>query len=630
MPKANPLIGYAFLKTIFDEEKRNALDLCLPLLRRALHGWNRPQVLPSELQDRVEKVWGITIPQHVVEYLLPRLQALGCLSWDAQKDLYRPIKQVIDALPIDEKESAAREVYQRVIASINHELIASGYSGRITAKEVLERFLDTGTLAFLSKSSYVSHTPDSLDAIAIYLVGRLLTSIDTQYSNKLAEDIATLVMGEVLYQAITFASESESFDIVGGRMDGVAVYLDTQLVLAAAGMVTNKEARATNELIQLCRSTGCRVRAFNHTLNEAVTGARAVAAKIAHGEEGYGPVYERFFEEGLSLSDMLEDIGEIQSGLAEQGIDIDDDEGQAHGGIQDLDLKYLSELIEQHVQHKNPAAKAIDVRSLQKVFKLRNELPASRLEKCRAVLITSNKGVVRAADIFFRYWFKNHQQNNYVQLCMTDAVFATRIWLKSPTEFRDVPKNQVIAHALGSLVPREEVWARFQKFLMRLVETHGLQEHDILYIRASRLTQEALVLETMNEPASVNEKVGESVVGRVLAERSGEIEERKRLEEKIREQDNIIKAGRDEREHMDNEIAQRDKTIKHYEEELARLSKVPAVHNFIVQQNREQPIEKTNSKAWYERPAGIVGLRMIAGIIGGLVLAALGWYLGIK
>jgi hypothetical protein len=320
MPQTIPLIGYAFLKVNFDNNLSNVLDLTLPLARRALQDWPERTVETDLLQRRIADTWGMQIPQNVLRFLLGRLRTQKFVTFDSYAKVYRPAiipSQVADEITKREREATA--IYNRVQRAVTTELMREEVK-HLSARDVIERFLDSGGLSFIGGTSIVTYD-DKDDEIANRVIAKLINVMNPTLTNAIVEDLTALVIGDLLYKAISSISESLAFNDIQRRMDGVDVFLDTGVMFRALGYFGRTRERAALELVDICKATGARLKAFDHNVNEVIDGLLAVAGRL-YSPTAYGPIVGYAIEEGLTASDLIEASQRIPDDLGRLGVTI--------------------------------------------------------------------------------------------------------------------------------------------------------------------------------------------------------------------------------------------------------------------------------------------------------------------
>ena len=476
--KQNPIAAYALLKAAFELNVRNAVELTLPLARRALINWKSSHIELQELQQRVEEIWGLQIPQTVLRYLLPKLARQNLVEYDANKKLYMPRSGAKFDPDLKAREEAARQLYrdvtQRISAALQRESDLN-----MTAGELLETWLDTSAIAFLGgTNSAIFVSKQEREINRIIALSLELDAMDGP-NQEFAEGLTKIALGDALYRAIKEISEfdhispnsaedgSEELDI-GRPMDSVSVYLDTGILFRALGHFGPLFEDSAREFLGLCKGAGCRLMAFRHNVEEVQEGLQAIAGRLYAGSGAFGPVVRNSSEMGYSAGDLLEAAANVEEQLDDLDIEVGETpEHEIELTIDELALEYR---IETDVKQDNPIARRRDVNSLTSIFRLRDGKSSSFLEKSEAILVTHNKSLADAATKYFNKYFNEQGKKNIVQICMTDVVFATRMWAKLPTVTKVLPKQQIIAHAISNLYASPELEQSCRGHLENLVE----------------------------------------------------------------------------------------------------------------------------------------------------------------
>ena len=348
------------------------------------------------------------------------------------------------------------------------------------------------------------------------------------------EDILSLVVGDVLYKTIATLSESDAETLGGGRMQAVQVYLDTPVVMRLLRYEEDDLRRPIKEMVSLATATGCKLQVFTHTLVEVQNILRG-SADTAYSTRQKSPLDERIIAKGISRSDLIEDAQFLPDILHEMDIEVCDPPALT----KDLSIseRQLDTLLQSRIGYKNPDAKLRDIASLAAIYRLRSGSVRRRIEECEAIFITTNINLAAAATEFFASTFKADGETNVMQHCMTDVIFTMRMWLKVPTKFVDVPRNQLIAHSLSTLRPHDALYEAFLKQLEQLVSSGAISEDARIKARLAALVTPTLMLETKGKVDALNQGSAARIVSDVLAREQAaraQAAENARREERLR------------------------------------------------------------------------------------------------
>jgi hypothetical protein len=190
---------------------------------------------------------------------------------------------------------------------------------------------------------------------------------------------------------------------VNQRFEQVTVYFDTPFLLDALGYAGKEIAQPALELLGLVRDLGARLACFGH----AVTELQEVLGGIANGLRNprrraaltLSRVEEHFVREGLGASDIEVFLNTVERDLRTLGINVCPiPRYEEHLGV---DEPALEDLLQAEVGYQNQYARRHDLDALTAIWRLRHGQTQRRLQTCRAIFVTTNAPLVRAARRFF-------------------------------------------------------------------------------------------------------------------------------------------------------------------------------------------------------------------------------------
>jgi hypothetical protein len=359
--------------------------------------------------------------------------------------------------------------------------------------------------------------------------------------------------GDSLYRAVRSLSEYDADELTSTdlrqKMNQMEVYFDTPFLIRVLGFSRLELNYAAAELLEMCKVTGCNFRIFEHTLEELRGIIRRAAGTISDGWRFDtanfvgGDFIAHALEHGLQAADLIELAAGVQDDLTQRGIEITP--APRIGDNLSLDEKRLDISLRVGLRNQTDLARAVDVNSLAAIYRLRGGQPMRHLENSLAIFVTTNKRLSDTTTSFFQKHFQDEGHRNVVPLCMTDVVFATRLWPKLPTPSQLLPTSQIIAHSLSSLIPSPQAVSSFLKHVRKLVSGGKLTERSAAILQVSRFLDESLCLELESSKMELTEDVR---VGRRV----------------VREQDNVMEAL------VEKRVAG---VVQKYEDEVALLRK---------------------------------------------------------
>ena len=117
----------------------------------------------------------------------------------------------------------------------------------------------------------------------------------------------------------------------------------------------------------------------------------------------------------------------------------------------------LKEHLSKKVFYKNDMAISNDVESISAIHILRQGKTFKKIEKCKALFVTTNHFLVDVVQRFL------NDTSDSVPLLISDLELTSLLWLKNPKRFSDFPTLKLIESARISLEPTEQIHTEFIK-----------------------------------------------------------------------------------------------------------------------------------------------------------------------
>ena len=127
-PRINPIYGYIFLKVHYDANRStNPLHLLLPILRHGIKRLQTGELSTHSLQEQITETWGVKIPQHVLRFLLPRIDDKKTIQFDEAEKKWIVKNDSLLVEDLKKQEKIARETYERVISRVRIEALRARF-----------------------------------------------------------------------------------------------------------------------------------------------------------------------------------------------------------------------------------------------------------------------------------------------------------------------------------------------------------------------------------------------------------------------------------------------------------------------------------------------------------------------
>jgi len=517
MASTETLTSLAMLKVNIDQGK-DYLDYLRPYILQVLVDHRPDPVTDEVVRDHIRGQFGLEIPARAIQIVLRRLSREYALT--REEGVYH-ITGVLPDPCIAPEMSRARRHIEAVISGLL-EFAKSGTRSIASSEEAV-----TAVCGFLSEfnipclRAYLRGTAiptvEGKRAAHIVLVSEYVLHLQRKDPERF-DSFLIMVQGHMLANALLcpdLQSAPKSYK-------GVTFYLDTPLLVQRLGLEGEPKKRAMEELLALVINLGGTVATFSHSRDEL---ARVLngAAEHVNSPTGRGAIIMEARRNGTTKSDLLLLASKIDELLMDAKINVNDT--PSYIANFQIDEPAFQRALEQQITYFfNPRAKEYDINSVRSIYVLRaNTTPAS-VEKCKAVLVSSNAAFSRAA---FEYG-KQHQESREVSSVITDFSLANMAWLKAPMGAPAIPTTELLAYSYAALLPSKSLLDKYLSEIDKLEKQGKISQRDHQLLRSSTIAHDEMMRLTLGDEAALT---GETVT-ETLQRVSGEI--RMEESEKVR------------------------------------------------------------------------------------------------
>ncbi|HPF35462.1 MAG TPA: hypothetical protein PLH84_08570 [Candidatus Krumholzibacteria bacterium] len=519
MVSTTTLTSLAMLKVNVDQGK-DYLDYLVPFVLQILIDQAMDPVTDTGVRDHLRTQFGLEIPERAIQIVLKRIARRRLLKRDT--GVYRVAGKLPNPGITARKSEAERHIHAVLFGLIE-----------FSKATVLPLATDDEAAAvvceFLAEFDIL--------CLRAYLRGTTIPTIGRGHRSHIV-----LVSEYVMHLQRTDPERFESFQVmVQGHMlanallcpdlhsapktyRGVTFYLDTPLLVQRLGLEGEPKRAATESLIDLLKKLGGKVAAFSHSREELERVLRGAADHVdAH--DGRGAIVMEARRVGATRSDLLVTAGQIDVRLTESGIELE--ETPRYIDALQIDEKVFEKALDDEVSYFNPRARIDDVNSVRSIYVLRKRTAPTTIEKCKAVLVTSNAAFSRAA---YEYG-KRHEETREVSSVITDFSLANMAWLKAPMGAPSLPTIEVMAFSYAALQPPKELLDKYLTEIDKLAKNGKLSERDHQLLRSSTVAHEELMHLTLGDEAGFTEETVTETLHRVSEEIKKEESQRLTAEE---------------------------------------------------------------------------------------------------
>lgn len=472
------LTGFAVLTVDWNIRRRSYVDNFLNYVMAALGAKQNEALNSHDVTDILSQEYGIRLPERVVNKVLNRSRRLGLTEKKGQ-ELYKATnkgdKELSKISPqIDTLKRQQQDLANAFVDWAQKEIDLKLKTEEAT-KAIIE-YVETYYGSILSMAQG-SGSIGSLPSVEPTQMQRLTASFIDHVSHSDAQRFNYLVnvaQGSMLLSSL-FAPAPVNME---KQFKNTTVLLDTKIIFRALGYEGSRAKAATLDWIKLLEAQNAKVSVFEFTLTEARSVIRYCIRAYTQGtlwRESPGSVGAHFFESDTSLTEMELQEGTVESRLSE--INIETVPNPEYDERYVIDEEKLSEVMLTSSQYYKPAALEHDTKALAAIIRMRRGRAMDSLEECRAVFVTTNSRIIRAArkveDLRNEPWY----------VAMLDTDIATLAWIKSPPSAPDLPRETVLATCLGVLRPGPEIWSSYVRELEKLHAISEISDSELVLLR---------------------------------------------------------------------------------------------------------------------------------------------------
>jgi hypothetical protein len=501
------LTSLAMLKVNIDQG-RDYLDYLRPFILQVLADHRPDPVTDGGVAAYLLEQYGMEIPRRAVQIVLRRLSREHPLKREV--GVYRIAGELPDPGIVVEKSKAERHIRAVV-------------SGLVQFSKTTGRELATEDSAVTALCAFLAEF--SIPCFRAYLRGTAIPSVEGRHDTDVI-----LVSQYVMRLQQTDPERFESFMIMAqGHMlanallcpdlqdapktyKGVTFFLDTPLLVRRIGVEGGPRRAAAESLLDLLQRLGATVAAFSHSRDELERVLQGAADHVEAPSARASTIVMEARRSGTTRSDLLLLAAQVDSTLETAGIEVKDT--PRYIAEFQIDQSVFEELLDDEVSYYNPRAKEYDINSVRSVYVLRGRTSPRTVEKCRAVLVTSNLGFARAA---WEYG-QRHEQSRDVSSVITDFSLANMAWLKAPMGAPSIPTAEILAFAYAALQPSQKLLSKYLTEIERLEKQRKISARDHQLLRSSALAQEELMRLTLGDEEALTEETVTETLERVSSE----------------------------------------------------------------------------------------------------------------
>ena len=523
--RAPVITSLAILKVNWDRNHTGYLENFLPFVCESLRLSQENEVSLPALQESILTLFGIKIPQSALKTILHHAKKRNYVIHDM--GIYKRNKEKLSKKNISKLRAEAERKHRSLINKLIE--FASARHGQALsaseAEDILLNFIEEHSIPILLAAVEGQPIPLTIKP------SRKMSYIANSYVKNLSENdpegfecLETVVKGKMLSDVLLFPEPAD----VERHFDKVEIYLDTQVVLRALGYANSSLQDLAKELLEILYEENARLCIFEHNYEEvrnilercyrALSGASKIGAAL-------GETAEYFITNDYRSSDLETIIADLDKNLKALRIEIK--ATPAHTIPLGLDEKKFEEALQRAVHYKNPDTLKPDLDSLTSIHRLRGGKTYRNIESCRALFVTMNDRLAWASAQYFKEEFPDVSLPH----CVLAHIIATLLWLKKPSEGKNLPRKTLLANCYAALNPPDQLWKNYLDQIKRMQDTDKITKNDYYTLRFQISARSTLMDLTYGESESFTEGTITEILERVKKETTASLE--KQLEEEL-------------------------------------------------------------------------------------------------
>lgn len=514
------LVNLAALRAEFNQNDNDLVKQFMPLVGYAIGQIQGEIVSEAEIQNIIYNTMQFRVPYGAIRVFINRATNRRYNYLIKNGDgTYSPNRTVIQSIKFRERRNEAQR-HQTALTDSFKRYSTINFSTKLDDDDINKYFFEilfdiapkvmrslADPIRFRLDVDSEGDGEESIRYRIYKFVGNAvdLDSPDLQY-------IEEFIQGAVMAESFFYSTP----DHVLHKMQDVYVFFDTSLLISAIGLAEEAEVAATRELIDLLKILKAKVRCFRDTRNE-LHGILYAISKSKESGYGYsrrpGDIGDILNRNGYDLSDIQILLDSLDDRLMDSGIAIEERpliteymdvsiaESDITQKLTDEFTKYSQSSesllsVDRRVKH--------DVDCLRATFQYRGNKTRLSIERCNAIFITANAGLMRVANEYFtRFLQENNEQDSAVPVCMSSNVFTMLMWLKATNRKSNITKDRLVANSIAALTPSAQLWSAFTQNLKKLLDKGEITREEFDYISNALETRTILMADTEGDSDAI-------------------------------------------------------------------------------------------------------------------------------
>lgn len=509
MNDGQALVSAAMLEAIWSSRKKDMIDLITPFILYAVAKKTSPgeQINTKAVQKYVQVNYAYPdLPESIIKAALSRNPQSAIKKNNKKFVLAKPLDDEVSRM--DQRERECTENISKIGNRLSQYLSTHCKKGvpvlQDNAISKLHSFfarygLQVGT----ENLANVNIKPEEYESD--YYIARFIFALHDAH-DALYLSLIDLVKGYFLRLAIYI--QPENGNIQAASFANTSFILDTPVLLDLLGYQGDERKNNATSLIRMLQRQKAKLYYFPHIKQEIIDVLTAYKYSLITGTfSGRGKTLEGLDCLGFSISDVEREIQILESKL-EGSFDIIEQNLPAYATKSDdtvdesqvLDEEGIKQYVKENTPHYTDENLNNDITSVLAVHKLRAGKTSRNIESCHFVFVTNNIDFIHA---FNKYYHDNVDKETF-QLAISVNSLSAIAWIKCG-EVERLSETELLKNAYCAMQPIPEIMAKLEDILAKLRESGSMRPEQVVALRASRVFQNDLWVNSFGDLEAVNE-----------------------------------------------------------------------------------------------------------------------------
>ena len=522
MEKRVSLSTVALLSLLWDKKKRDYLDVIAQFVLRCIPTDLNVVVNTDDVTTLLRSEYGFDdIPHHVVEKVLGRLshRDINGIKYLRRENHLYYTNASFNRETFDKNRSEINNHISEVLIELEKYLEGHYLHRKLDQDEAagfLFHFFETYGLTVMHDASALRSITSASGEHNFFVARFILDNIErkTSIANRLIE----ITTGFLIYKAVYFYS-SEMKVSVESKLRNTYFYLDCSVIIDGLGYDSASDEQSFDEMCQLIRSNGGHICVFEHTIEEAGKLLEAYANKPQKRNAfSFPELAKRNYPTEVLFS--LAQPSSIAENLRKKGIDVCqiptyNPQSMRDGAVRYPGFQDESAIMAQmrQYQHKrntvqtNSSRVNYDVKTLSAIGRLRRDKHPTRIESCKAIVITQDYDLCRCMHDIYPKQFPPE-----IDFAIKDIDLVSLLWLSQYNKESQLPKNILIANAVAACHVTQDIMDQAIDLAYRMEKDKTISAEAALIIRSAHAVRTEVFEKTRNNPDYLTEDAVKDII----------------------------------------------------------------------------------------------------------------------